>query len=323
MYNRALVFLCFSLLAIGQVGCLSIDLSKIGSPSLTEHEISRDGVFTQGKILIVEISGQIRSSERRSLFGRDTTPDAIRAILNKAAQDDDIKALVLRINSPGGEVTATDVIYHDLRAFRERTGMPVHAAIMSLGTSGAYYIAASANEIYGHPTSIIGSLGVIARIPQYGELADKVGYGEVVFKSGKNKDLGDPLQEIDEEQRVIFQGMIDSMYERFLDVVVENRPGYATRDELRPIADGRIYTPEQARAFGLVDGIAYLDEVIEKAKRAAGLEKAKVITYSHRGGDQSNIYSRLPTQLNLLNIDLGSLLGETQAGFHYLWMPGD
>jgi protease-4 len=324
MYRRALFSCCLLLLAMGGTGCISLDLMGTVSASLQEDEISRDGYFVSDKILLVDISGLIRSGEGSGFFTRYTTPDSIKAVLNKALLDEDIKAVVLRINSPGGEVTATDIIHHDILSFKEETGIPVYAAIMSVGTSGAYYIGASADKIFSHPTSVLGSIGVIARVPQYGELANKIGYSEVIFKSGKNKDLGDPLRELTAEQQVIFQDMIDSMHERFLGIVVQGRPGFETREDLRSIADGRIYTPEEALRLKLIDDIAYLEEVIEKVKVSAGLESASVITYSHHAGYDSNIYSKLPTQMNLLNIDLDNVFGGfggSQAGFHYLWMP--
>ena len=321
MYRRILSSLCFGVLAMGLAGCFSVDMRGVLSPSLEEHEISRDGLFTRDKILIIDISGLIRSGQSSGFFSRNTTPKSIKAILNKASDDRHIRAVVLRIDSPGGEVTATDVVYHDILAFKERTGIPVYASIMSLGTSGAYYVGATADEIYSHPTSIIGSIGVIARVPQLAELADKIGYSQIILKSGKNKDLGDPLTKMPEEQQAILQNTIDSMHERFLEVVVKNRPGFQTKDELRPIADGRIYTSEEALRVELVDGIAYLDEVIAKAKLSAGLDRARVVTYNHSAGHDSNIYSKLPLQVNLLNIDLKNILGDGLPGFHYLWMP--
>jgi protease-4 len=126
-----------------------------------------------------------------------------------------------------------------------------------------------------------------------------------------------------EEQRVIFQNTIDAMHERFLQVVVESRPGYETTDELRPIADGRTYTSEEALRVELVDGIAYLDEVIDKAKVTAGVANARVVTYHHSAGHDGNIYSRLAGQVNLLHIDLPDIFGDGLPGFHYLWMPAD
>ena len=321
MYRRAFFSLCFGTLAIGVAGCVSVDLRDVVSPSLEEHEIRRDSSFAPDKILIVDISGHIRSGSGRGLFSRDTTPQSIRAVLDKAAKDKRIRAVVLRINSPGGEVTATDIVYHDILAFKEETGVPVYASIMSLGTSGGYYVGATADKIYSHPTSIVGSIGVIARVPQLGELASKIGYSEVIFKSARNKDLGDPLEKMTKEQRAILQNTIDSLHERFLEVVVESRPGYDTKAELRPIADGRTYTPEEALRLELVDGIAYLDEVIDKAKLSAGVENARVVTYNQTAGHDSNIYSKLPTQLNLFNIDLRNLFGDGSPGFHLLWMP--
>ena len=322
MYRRAFSSVCFCALALGLMGCISVDLRDVVSPSLEEHEISRDSAFTRDKILIVDISGHIRSGSR-GLFSRTTTPRSVKAILNKAAKDGRIRAVVLRINSPGGEVTATDIVHHHILAFKEETGIPVYASIMSLGTSGGYYVAATADEIYSHPTSVVGSIGVIARVPQLAELADKIGYSEVVLKSAKNKDLGDPLRKMTEEQRAILQNTIDSLHERFLDVVVASRAGYHTKDELRPIADGRTYTPAEALSVELVDGIAYLDEVIDKAKASAGVKNARIVTYNHTAGHDSNIYSKLPTQLNLFNVDMRSLFGDGLPGFHFLWMPGN
>ena len=323
MYRRIILSLCLFVLALAPSACISVDMQGIVSPSLKEHEISRDSSFTRNKILIVNISGLIRSGQDRGLFVRHTTPSSIKMILNKAASDKQIRAVVLRIDSPGGEVTATDVVYHDILAFKEQTGVPVYASIMSLGTSGAYYVGTAADEIYSHPTSIVGSIGVIVRVPQFAKLADKIGYRQIIFKSVVNKDLGDPLRTMPKEQQVILQNTIDSMHERFLEVVVKSRPGYQTKDELRPIADGRIYTPEEALRIQLVDGIAYLDEVIAKAKLSAGLESARVVTYNHSAGRDSNIYSKLPMQVNLLNVDLRSIFGDGLPGFHYLWMPAD
>ena len=181
MYRRILFSLCFGVLAVGLTGCVSLDIQDIVSPSLKEHEISRDSSFARNKILVIDISGLIRSGQGHGLFARYTTPNSIKAILNKAASDERIRAVVLRIDSPGGEVTATDVVYHDILAFKEQTGIPVYASIMSLGTSGVYYVGATADEIYSHPTSIIGSIGVIARFPQLGKLADKIGVGQIIL----------------------------------------------------------------------------------------------------------------------------------------------
>jgi len=326
MFQRTLFSLFTVALALLSTGCITLDLMSVVSPSLQENEISSDGYFSDDKILIIDISGIIRSSKGSGFFTRSTTPETIKAVLNKARRDDDIKAVVLRINSPGGEVTATDIIHHDLQSFKMETGIPIYAAIMSLGTSGAYYVGTSADRIFAHPTSIIGSIGVIARLPQYGELAEKIGYSQIVFKSGENKDLGNPLKAMTEEQRLIFQNMIDASYDRFLEVVAEGRPGYEIADDLRTIADGRIYTPREAMDLKLIDDVAYLDEVIERLKESAGIEDMTVITYSHHAGYDRNVYSRLPTQLNLLNIDLNEAFGafgDSQAGFHYLWMPAN
>jgi protease-4 len=182
-----------------------------------------------------------------------------------------------------------------------------------------------ADRIYAHPTTITGSIGVIARFPKLRGLADKVGYDEEIVKSGNMKAMGHPLLTMSAEERAVFQGTIDDMYGRFITIVRDGRPQLETLEAVRPIADGRIYTAKQALANGLVDEIGYLSDALNDLKAAAGVSKAHVVTYSYGASDDANLYTRAmraPVELNLGAIQLKGL-EMARPGFHYLWMPGE
>ncbi len=302
-------------------GCVGLSLGDVlNTPPLSEQELSRKGFFSDGKVLVIDISGEI-ASRQTAIFSKQMTPDSVTRILRLARQDDAIKAVVLRVDTPGGEVTASDLIYKELLEFKKAKRVPVYASILSLGCSGGYYISAAADKIFAHPTSVVGSIGVIGRVPQVRKLADKIGYDEVVIKSGPMKDMGNPLRTLDEEQRRIFQGIIDDMYKKFLDVVVLSRAAFKDHEDLRPIADGRVYTASQAKGVGLVDDIKYLQDVIDEAAIAGGMVKPKVVRYLRGAQPTSSIYTRTPG-VNVVKMDLGGILAVPQPGFYYLWLPG-
>lgn len=305
-------------------GCVSIDLSNLVDQELAEITLQKaQNSFTRERIALIDVSGMITNQKRRR-SGGTFTPDDMKSILNKIEADKHIKAVVLRIDSPGGNVTATDLIYHDLKTFKEKTGLPIFAICMGISASGGYYIANAADEIHALPTSITGSIGVIASFPKLQSLADKVGYQQVVIKSGKLKDLGNPLREMTKEEQALFQKMINDMYNKFLNAVAQGRPKLDVK-ALRPLADGRIYTAQQALENNLIDGIYYLDDTLEKAKTAAGVEDASIITYSARRPDNPTIYSNAQSQkfdFQLLDINLPNLGKPLTTGFYYLWAPG-
>ncbi len=175
-----------------------------------------------------------------------------------------------------------------------------------------------------HPSSVTGSIGVIMLTVNARGLLEKVGVEANAVTSGPRKDMGSPFRPMLPEERAIFQGVIDSFYQRFLQVVQDGRPNLAA-DQIRKLADGRIYSGEQAKAAGLVDDIGYLDDAIEAAKKKAGLTEARVVTYRRPGEYQNNVYTRLlgpgPNLANLANLDLLSLVRGGSPQFMYLWMP--
>ena len=162
---------------------------------------------------------------------------------------------------------------------------------MDIGASGGYYVAVAADKIVVHPSSVTGSVGVIMMTLNARGLLEKIGLEANAVTSGPKKDMGSPFRAMTDEERGIFQGLITSFYERFLTVVKEGRRNLSS-DEIRKMADGRIYTGEQASALGLVDHVGYLDDAIELAKRDAGLKEARVVMYRRPGEYRHNIYSQ-------------------------------
>ena len=317
MASRVMLFgLCMGVL----VGCAYVNISlKDERKPLREQTISGKGF---SKILVTDVSGFISSEERSdSLVGNIKRPSLVSRVreeLEKAEKDKRIKAIVLRINSPGGAVTASDMIYQEIKAFRARTGRPVVASLMDLGTSGAYYIAQAADRVIAHPTTVTGSIGVIMVRPDIEGLMTKLGIRTTEIKSGELKAMGSPFKPLSPEEQRVFQGVIDEMYGRFLKVVADGRKGLSS-EKIRALADGRIYTAQQALESGLIDGMGYLPDALELAKQLAGLEHARIIMY-HRPGDFKGSFYAWPLILDPV-VFASTLGGLSTPQFLYLWMP--
>ena len=309
------------LFAVG--GCIHVDLFP-GGGKLKETILSGEG---EDKVLLIDVSGMLSTSKSSGIFDEPSLPARIKEELTKAEKDAHVKAVVLRINTPGGTVTASDLVYHELMAFKKKREVPVIAAIMDLGTSGGYYVAMAADHILVHPSTITGSIGVIMVAMNAQGLLEKVGVQPTAIVSGPKKSMGSPFRSMSEEERVIFQGVIDNLYERFLAVVEEGRPGL-DKGKIRTLADGRIYTAEIAKAQGLVDDIGYLDEAIDLAKKEAELDEGRVITYTRGGVSHHNIYSRFDSPqigpIGFPKVDANSLFNVLSGGtpqMLYMWMP--
>jgi protease-4 len=322
MFNSSLrhVIVAAGLLHI-LTGCVTINLLPTPGP-LKEDQVSGSGT---AKVLMMDLSGVISSHDQGGLL--DESPNLVARIkeeLNRAAEDEKIKAIVLRINSPGGTVTASDILYHEVKAFKEKRKIPVIASIMDVGASGGYYVAAAADRILTHPSSVTGSLGVIMLTVNAHGLMEKIGVQTTAVTSGPRKDMGSPFRPMTPEERAIFQGVIDSFYERFLTVVHEGRPNL-TPEQIRKIADGRIYSGEQAKALGLVDGIGYLEDAVELAKKEANISEARVVVYRRPGEYRNNIYSKALTGAawtgGFPSVDWMAMVRGGTPQFMYLWMP--
>lgn len=319
MPRRSFLFLVFLLVFVP--GCVFITLP--GPGPLSEKVVGGKG---DDKVLLLEISGMLTDDKPGGVLGLDTAPNLtarIKEELELAAADPKVKAVVLRINTPGGSVTTSDIIAHEIKRFKERKKVPVVAGLMDLATSGGYYIASSADRIIAQPTAVTGSIGVVALSVNASGLMEKLGITNQTVKSGDMKDLGSPIRPMTEEERRVLQAVIDGLFERFLDQVMEGRPGRFTRDELRAVSDGRILTAPQALDQKLVDSIGYLDDAIEAAKEAAGIKEARVVTYAAPRAYKHNIYSLAEPPkagISIVNIDTG-LARKFGMEFMYVWMP--
>jgi len=274
--------------------------------------------------LLLDLSGVISSQDKEGWLPQPNLLATFKEELTKASKDEKVKAVVLRINSPGGTVNASDILYHELKTFKENRKIPVIASMMDVAASGGYYLAMATDAILVHPSTVTGSIGVIMLTMNAKGLLEKVGVEANAITSGPRKDMGSPFRSMTADEKEIFQGVIDSFYQRFLTVVQAGRPQLST-EQIKKLADGRIYSGDQAKAAGLVDDIGYLDEAIDLAKKNAGLKEARVVTYRRHGEYQNNIYSRVFGSGNglsaLASMDLLSLVRGGSPQFMYLWMP--
>jgi protease-4 len=319
------LFLCIivSTGLLGGCAFVNVPLLPPAGP-LAEQVLEGEG---NRKILILDVSGVISEREKSGGMLSRGTPsmvDRVREALKKAEADDDIAGVIVRINSPGGTVTASDIIRHDIAAFRGRKKVPVYACIMSIGASGGYYIATASDRIIAHPTAITGSIGVLLMKFNVEGLLDKVVVREQTIKSGDKKDILSPFRAATPEEQKLVQAIIDQLYGRFLDTVMSRPNNTLTRKELETLADGRIYTADQALSARLIDKTGYLDDVIGEMKSHLGATRAKIVTYYRPGSYKGSIYTESTSDesslFNIVSILGGAdLLPESQ--FMYLWQP--
>lgn len=238
-----------------------------------DEEVLLPGSQT-AKIVVIPLIGTIAFSETNPL-GNSLVDDLKDALL-QAELDPDVKAVVISVDSPGGEVTASDAIYHSLQTLSKKK--PVICYINSIGASGAYYAACGASWIICSPTTFTGSIGVIISTLNYRELFGKIGLQAVVFKSGKFKDMLNPAREMTPEEKAYVQQMVMQTYNRFLHVIASSRR--LDPETLRNgIADGRVLSGEDAYREKLVDGLGYIENAYAKAKELSGAKNACVVNY--------------------------------------------
>lgn len=341
MLNRLL-----SLLTIAAIltGCspvtVSLTLFADGS-KLLETTVDADQNATD-KVAVIDIRGLISEKEDAGLLSLGgSSVDELVARLRVAENDRYVRAVILRINSPGGTVTASDMMYREVRRFVDETKKPVIASLGEVAASGGYYLALSADRIIAEPTSITGSIGVIIPTVNVSEGLSKIGIKSRSIKSGKNKDLANPLEPVREEQYAVLQGMVDEFYARFKNLVVERRSRAAAlgttsldQTQLDDLTDGRIVTGAKATEVGLIDQTGGIREAFALAKSLAGIDRAKMVKYYPEGGTRPRsayAQSLAPQpgasregEINLIQIRAGSMGPFGNVGFagaYYLWMP--
>ncbi len=330
------------------VGCSSYRLvlePYDGRRTLTETVVLTDDHASRGttgpKIALISYEGLIALGGQSSLLGAGKNPisDFVEA-LNKARLDSHVKAVVLYINSPGGTVTASDILYRELKRFKGKSSKPVVVLMGDVAASGGYYLACAGDQIIAHPTTITGSIGVIIQTVNISQGLAKLGITANSITSGPNKNMGSPFEAAQAEHRKLFQEMVDEFYQRFVAVVVENRPALSA-ENLPAATDGRVVTGIQAAEIGLVDQTGYLIDAFKAAKLKANLKQAKLVTY-HRPGEfvataystayvqtdqnpESNQHNTTGLNLNFLQLNAfnGTNGWTPQPGpmAYYLWSP--
>ena len=307
-------------------GCVRVKVALESESKEPLKEYTLQGK-EKGKVLVLPVRGFLSDAPRKGLLSqRGGTVQDVVAQLRKAEKDHEIKALLLEINSPGGSITASDILYHEIMAFKERTSIKIVAVMMDVAASGGYYIALPADRIMAHPTTITGSVGVIFINPKVAGLLDKLGLGVEVNKSGTEKDIGSPFRPSTPEEQKIFQELTDKLGGKFLDLVARHRP--MDPKDLAAISTARIYLAEEALQLKLIDRIGYLNEAIEEAKTLAGLpSEAKVVVYRRSKYADDTPYNTAVSHYQnsdgpLVNLNLPEILPNLNPGFYYLWMPG-
>ena len=287
------------------------------------------------KIAIIEVGGIISGQALDG--GGFSLADVIKAQLRRAEEDDRVKAVLLKVDSPGGEVLASDEIYRAIKDFQSRNHKPVIASMGSLAASGGYYISAPCRWIVANEMTLTGSIGVIMSSWNYRGLMDKVGVVPQVFKSGKFKDMMSGSREPDSispEEKAMVQALIDETFGRFKHIVQEGRSsaydqnkdskekGQALSDDWQSYADGRVLSGSEALKLGFVDELGNFDDAVTRAKRIAGVSRANLVLYQQRFdlSDMFRIFGKTDSSAKI-KVDLGMDAPKIQAGKLYFLSP--
>lgn len=238
----------------------------------TSNEALAGMPTTEDFIAVVPIEGTIQASTDSSMYGTTATynHDMLMEYVNLLIENDSNKGIVLRLNTPGGTVYEGDELYLKLMEYKEKTGRPIWAYMENQCCSGGVYIAASADEQYANRITTTGSIGVILSTYDMSELYEKLGIKEVNIVSSDNKDMGSAAKPLTKEQKAIYQSFVDEYYNQFVEIVAAGRD--MSVDEVKKIADGRVYTAKQAVENGLIDGIKTSEEFDAYVKEQSGVD---------------------------------------------------
>ncbi|MDK8639370.1 signal peptide peptidase SppA [Niallia taxi] len=258
------------------------DIMASGNEEFTEDTLEDGNEFN--KIAVLEVDGTIQDTgdTQSILSSAGYNHKAFMKKLDKVKNDSSVKGIILKVNSPGGGVVESAEIHDKIVEIQEEAKKPVYVSMGSMAASGGYYISAPADKIFASPETLTGSLGVIMSGYNFEGLAEKYGVEFVTIKSGPYKDIMSSTREMTDEERDILQTMIDNSYDGFVKVIADGRG--LKENEVRKIADGRIYDGRQAKDLNLIDDFGYLDDVINSMKTDNNWKDAMVVSYSDSGG---------------------------------------
>lgn len=329
--SRTGLWIAVILLGIGLLASLAVNTglvaallvssgSKLSSGSGGEDEfpdLTERWSYGSGEVKAVRIPvfGVIaREGDEGWLGSQQNKIDLILHEIQAAKNDDNVKAIILEVDSPGGGITPSDEIYNALMDFRDSDDSRRIVVFMrDLAASGGYYVSMAGDWLIAEPTAVVGSIGVIMQSLNWKQLSEKVGVRDVTIKSGANKDLLNPFIDTPPEQLALLQGMIDAMYNHFLGIVQDARPIEA--EKLKGLADGRIFAAKEALDLQLIDQIGYWDDAVERTAELLSVETIKVVRYEHQP-KLFDILSEIRTPLKF-----SSLLDAKTPRFMYLWTP--
>ena len=308
--------------------------SHVAGPKL--EEVILEDHDSSSKIAVVPVEGIITGQAIDG--GGHSLVEVIKAQLKRADEDKRVKAVILKVDSPGGEVLASDEISRTLKEFQEDSRKPVVVSMGSLAASGGYYVSAPCRWIVANELTITGSIGVIMHGYNYRGLMNKVGLRPEVYKSGKFKDMmsgSREPEEVTEEERQMLRSLINQTYEKFKSVVAEGRKvaheknekdGTALATSWAEYADGRILSGKEAHDLGFVDELGNFEVAVKRAKKLGGIsDGANLIEYRQRYdlADFLGIFGESRTKGRVVKVDMGVELPKLQAGhLYYLWTTG-
>lgn len=276
---------------------------------------------TEKYIVELPISGMIVSSDQGLMAPGGPDSDTLLR-LREIRKDPRVAGVLLRINSPGGGITASDVIYNEIKRI-QADGIPVVALFEDLAASGGYYVAAPADHIVAHPTTLTGSIGVLIMSYEISGLLEKIGVNDQTIKAGKNKDMLSLSKPLSEPQQKMLEAMVAQMHERFIKIVSEGRN--MDEQKLREIADGRILLADQALKAGLVDEVGYYDNAVSKLASLAGMkDEPRIVRYERPAGLFSVFGASegvSPPEARLIDAAVERLKAEAQPRMMYMWRP--
>lgn len=305
MENRTVlwIFLAFTLGFILPIcTCAGIGLITLNGLGQVASEPRLPAIGRGDAVAIIDLHGTITSNQPQGgISSQVITPDRVENLLDQAAGLDQVKAVVIQVNSPGGSVVASDEIYHMLLDFEK----PVVIWMGEAAASGGYYISCGGDYVFAHPDTLTGSIGVITQFINAREFLEDTGIEVTVITSGPHKDMGSLFRDMTEEEREIWDEMIDQIYADFVQVVVESRD--LSEETVRELADGRVYTGQQALELGLVDNVGLSADAVAKAAELGGIEgDPQVIELKTRPTLLESLYglqgySALPTLEDILS----------------------
>lgn len=273
------------------------------------------------RVAVVDVDGVLLDSDATGFGSMGENPVAIfRERLDAIEHDHRVRAVVVRIHTPGGSVTATDIMWRDLQAFKSRTCLPIVACMMDVAAGGGYYLATGADCIIAHPTTVTGGIGCILNIYNLQDLMAQFNIVGIPIKSGKNVDLGTPVKAIDAEGKKLLQNMADEFHQRFKNVVLYRRPQVDTQGGTT--FDGRVFTASQALSLRLIDQIGYFDDAVQAASNLAGLPYSEVVFFHRKGDPAYSPYSmtpNVPLQDKIVPVNIPGIERSRLPSFLYLW----